>query len=112
VRADVDVVLNSKYNHHLTPSPLTPMTDAMSPETEESMMTSSSSGEINVVLRSSVSSRSSYSMDDSPSRLSADGRGLSRTSPNSRTVACMTDIESLVRKVKNVRIMYTPETCV
>ena len=98
----------SKYINHMMPSP---NGEAMSPETEEDM-TSSSSGEINVVLRSSAGSRSSRSMDGSPSRLSVGDRSPARTSPSGRTVACMTDIGSLVRRVKNVRVVYTPETCV
>lgn len=98
----------SKYINHMMPSP---NSEALSPETEEDM-TSSSSGEISVVVRSSTGSRSSQSMDDSLSRLSVD-RSPARTSSGNKTVACMTDIGSLVRRVKNVRVVYnTPETCV
>ena len=107
----VDWCLGSKYINHMMPSPNTE-TQA-SPETEEDTNSSSSSAEINVILRSSAGSRSSHSMDESPSRLSVDrSRSPGRVTPNSKTVACMTDIGSLVRRVKNVRVVYTPETCV
>ncbi|KAK7493219.1 hypothetical protein BaRGS_00015556 [Batillaria attramentaria] len=88
-----------------------PNSEVISPETEEEM-TSSSSGEINVVLRSSSSgSRSSRSVDDSPSHLTPD-RSPAKPGSHTRQVPCMTDIGSLVRRVKNVRVVYTPETCV
>lgn len=104
----VDCCGRSKYINHMMPSP---NSEALSPETEEDM-TSSSSGEINVVLRSSAGSHSSRSMDVSPSYLSVDGSPARMPSSN-KTVACMTDIGSLVRRVKNVRVVYnTPETCV
>ncbi|XP_076438516.1 nicotinamide/nicotinic acid mononucleotide adenylyltransferase 3-like [Babylonia areolata] len=100
-------VPDNKHINHLMPSP---NTESQSPDTEEDCG-SSSSADVNARCRSSAGSRSSHSMEDSLSATSRE-RSPARLSPAEKTVACMTDISFLVRRVKNVRVVYTPETCV
>lgn len=97
---------HSKYINHLMPSP---NDEAMlSPEPEED--NSSSSGEISMVLRS-ADSLSSRDTNDTSSLLSVE-RSPARLEPSPKHVPCMTDLGTLVRRVKNVRVAYIPETCV
>ncbi|XP_025095329.1 nicotinamide/nicotinic acid mononucleotide adenylyltransferase 1-like isoform X2 [Pomacea canaliculata] len=91
-------VPDNKYINHLMPSP---NDEAMlSPEPEED--NSSSSGEISMVLRS-ADSLSSRDTNDTSSLLSIE-RSPARLEPSPKHVPCMTDLGTLVRRVKNYNL--------
>ncbi|KAK6185808.1 hypothetical protein SNE40_007957 [Patella caerulea] len=98
---------DNKYINHMMPSPNDEATTA-SPDTEEE---SFSSLDVTPSPTSSTRSRDRHdSIYHSRHHHSPDIRNYYNQTP--QHVTCMTDISSLVRRVKNIRVAYTPETCV
>lgn len=98
----------------MMPSPNQEAANSTEAEEEGS---SSSSGEISVVLRSS--NQDGYSSIHLPlhrmsTNLDKRSASVAKNTPaqSSSRVACFSEIGMLVRRVKNVRVGFTPETCV
>ncbi|CAG5133961.1 unnamed protein product [Candidula unifasciata] len=97
-------VPDNKYINHMMPSP----NQEGNTEAEEK---DSNSGEISVVLRSSQDSYSSLHLPLHRMSTNLDKRSPAKGTVSGR-VPCFTDIGMLVKRVKNVRVGFTPETCV
>ncbi|XP_059169571.1 nicotinamide/nicotinic acid mononucleotide adenylyltransferase 1-like isoform X2 [Physella acuta] len=107
-------VPDNKYINHMMPSP-NGHTDA-SVEAED-QSNSSSPAEISVVLRSSPRGgyeTSHLTLHRMTTTLDKRASPVTRLMPthNSNSVPCFSDLGMLVRRVKNVRVGFTPETCV
>ncbi|KAH9524928.1 Nicotinamide/nicotinic acid mononucleotide adenylyltransferase 1 [Bulinus truncatus] len=104
---------DNKYINHMMPSP---SNEASNSNDSDEQSRRSSSGEVKVILRSSAPG--SYN----PSHLTFHRMTttMDKKTPvtkivpahKSNSTSCISDIGTLVRRVRNVRVGFTPETCV